>query len=73
MLLVAVPASDALEISDCLLTFIFQAQSSSRCLACAVRSHRTALHCAVRYGHHSIVGVLIAAEADANSKNKLCE
>jgi ankyrin repeat protein len=33
----------------------------------------TALHIAVFFSHHSIVGMLIAAEADANSKNKLCE
>jgi hypothetical protein len=34
------PASDALEISDCLLTFIFRAESSSRCLEFAFRLHR---------------------------------
>jgi hypothetical protein len=72
LLLVAVPASDALEISDCLLTFIFRAQSSSRCLECAVRFaqyENTALHMAVNKGHHSIVGMLLAADADTNSKN----
>jgi ankyrin repeat protein len=68
-----VPASDALEISDCLLTFIFP--DPPRCLECAVRFAQlgyTALHYAVAYGHHSIVGMLLAAEADT-SKNSVSD
>jgi ankyrin repeat protein len=32
---------------------------------------QTALYAAVLNGHHSIVGMLLAADADANSKNKV--
>jgi hypothetical protein len=79
-LLVAVPDSDALEISDCLLTFIFP--DPPRCLECAVlvvcrvrfaQFGETALHRAVLNGHHSIVGMLLAADADTNSKSKVSD
>jgi ankyrin repeat protein len=69
-------ASDGHEISDCLLTITFILRlMTSRCsnVLSFTQDGNTALHNAVWFGHPSIVRMLLAAEADTNSTNKVSE